>query len=296
MAPILTSGERPASAVQLMGPILVGSGRGEVEGSAGDYLVVTTAGRQVVMSEKEYRTATGEPGAVSPPPAEVVTPKPEPKRNVLGSIFKKREPVRQQTWGINRVPGFSYFVKKTAPETREPLAITSALESETSACNPEPPAGTSSPVDISETVSSPVDVQPEPEAVKCGELPPISDQIDLKCVEPEEEMSEADTPRRPSLTETDGISLLTIGPGTAPRDLPPPTPRPVYNPRADPANLVLPKQKPGVFQRFMRPGAEPEKKPATKKKPFALAFGKKAKEPEPEPIKDRWPTVQPEWI
>lgn len=354
MASILTNGERPVSAVQLAGPILVETGRGEVEGNAGDYLVVTTAGRQVVMSEKEYRTATGAPdqGAVSPPPTGSVTPKTKPKRDVLGSIFKTREPVRQKTWkATGRFPGFAFFGKKPAPETREPLAITSARESETSARDPEPPgvsmmpgphteaelerevsrvygpgpnnygrdpeppadvsipinlsqidtseessSGTSSPVDIPENVSSPVDVQPDPDGVKREELPPSSDQIDLKCAELAEEMSGADTYRGPSLTATDGINLPTIGPGTSRGDLPPPTPRPMYNPRVDPANLVLPKQKPGVFQKFMRPGAEPEKRPVAKKKPFALAFGKKAKEPEPEPVKDRWPTVQPEWI
>lgn len=300
MAPILTNGERPASAVQLAGPILVETGRGEVEGSAGDYLVVTTAGRQVVMSEKEYRTATGAPGGetVSPPPAEVVTPKPEPAptRARVRLSLPKIKGVSRAQWqevesrivhGINlRLPG-----RKPAPETCEPLAIASARESETSAREPEPPAevsipinlcqidtseespaGTSSPVDIPENVSSPVDVQPEPEGVKREELPPSSDQIELKCAEPE---VAADPP-----------------------NFPPPTPRPVYNPRADLANLVLPKRKPGMFQKFMRPGAsEPEKKSAGKKKPFALAFGKKkAKVVGPEPPKDKWPTVQPEWI
>lgn len=344
MKSILTSGERPASAVRLAGPILVGSGRGEVEGNAGDYLVVTTAGRQVVMSEQEYRTTTGAPdrGAVSPPPTGSVTPKTKPKRDVLGSIFKTREPVRQKTWKVTgRFPGFAFFGEKPAPETREPLAITSARESETSARDPEPPgvsmmpgphteaelereasrvygpgpnnygrdpeppadvsipinlsqidtseessSGTSSPVDISENVSSPVDVQPELEGVKCKELPPSSDHIEPECTEPP--------------LDSDHIALKCAEPEVVagPPNLPPPTPRPayIYNPRADPKNLVLPKRKPGAFQMFMRPGAEPEKRPVAKKKPFALAFRKKAKEPEPEPITDRWPTVQPEWI
>lgn len=344
MASILTNGERPVSAVQLAGPILVETGRGEVEGNAGDYLVVTTAGRQVVMSEQEYRTTTGAPdrGAVSPPPTGSVTPKTKPKRDVLGSIFKTREPVRQKTWKVTgRFPGFAFFGKKPAPETREPLAITSARESETSARDPEPPgvsmmpgphteaelereasrvygpgpnnygrdpeppadvsipinlsqidtseessSGTSSPVDISENVSSPVDVQPELEGVKCKELPPSSDHIEPECTEPP--------------LDSDHIALKCAEPEVVagPPNLPPPTPRPayIYNPRADPKNLVLPKRKPGAFQMFMRPGAEPEKRPVAKKKPFALAFRKKAKEPEPEPITDRWPTVQPEWI
>lgn len=85
------------SGVKLAAPVLVMTDRGEVEAKAGDYLAVMDDGRQVVMSEAEYRAATGAAESPDPgiPEAEV-SPAPAPvkkKPNFLYSLVNRKRAV-----------------------------------------------------------------------------------------------------------------------------------------------------------------------------------------------------------
>lgn len=95
----LVQGETPASAVRLARSVLVETDRGDTDASAGDWLVITSLGRQVVMSDDDYRASTGqgdlasleEMGALEP----VGSPqKPVEKKriDVFGSLFGRKKP------------------------------------------------------------------------------------------------------------------------------------------------------------------------------------------------------------
>lgn len=79
------SDDHSFSALLLVSPILVQTDRGEVEAKAGEYLVVTAAGRQMVMSGDELEAHMREPTGERVSPVERVLPV-EPKR---GSILER---------------------------------------------------------------------------------------------------------------------------------------------------------------------------------------------------------------
>lgn len=298
MASILSFDERPVTAVRLAGSILVETGQGEVEGKLGDYLVVTTAGRQVVMSDEEYRSVTSAPDLDTslPPPVDVARPETNAKKDLFGSIFKKRESAQVGTGSAKRkFPGFTIFGKTSkGTEAREPPANTNPLDSDPTVDGlpEESSICTSGLVDIPEDMPNPGDIQS-----KQPELGQSSDQIESKYTEevmtnlPDDENCH----NLPLVAAVEPVLLIDF-----PQQSQKKTPPVEYDPRADPENLVIPRREPGAFLKFMRPGSGATKKLVVKREKksfaFASAFKKRPKVLEPEPIKDRWPTVEPEWI
>lgn len=89
--------------LRLVAPALVQTESGEVEGRAGDYLVITTTGTQLVMSEAEYLQGSGAESLKVPvdcnspeiPDSSVPPDQPGGRfRSLLGRLRRERVPVR----------------------------------------------------------------------------------------------------------------------------------------------------------------------------------------------------------
>lgn len=96
----MLEGETPISAIRLVRSVLVKTDQGERDASAGDWLVITSLGRQVVMSDRDYLATmvSNEPvPAVDPETVEPVDTPPEKpipdKKNVFASLFGRKKPV-----------------------------------------------------------------------------------------------------------------------------------------------------------------------------------------------------------
>lgn len=97
----LLEGETPASAVRLARSVLVETDQGEMDAAAGDWLVVTSMGRQIILSDNDYQ-ASMIPNASEPEDdsetveRDTTQEKPVPgKKYKFGGIFGRTKPTNQ---------------------------------------------------------------------------------------------------------------------------------------------------------------------------------------------------------